>query len=272
MSVLGACSWSLRPTGPEGLASALARVGVSAVQLALDPLRRGDWDTNDTAGILEADNIEIRSGMMTMQGEDYSTLDTIRRTGGVRVDEHWPANLRAAEDNARVAARLGVELVTFHGGFIPEDHDDPQRSVMIDRIRQIHDRFAAEGVRVALETGQETATTLLEALDALDRPKLGVNFDPANMILYSMGDPIAALDELAPRVAQIHIKDALETSIPGTWGIEVPVGDGEVDWAHFFEACKRLPKQCDFMIEREAGESRLPDVLKARRHVEGYLS
>ncbi|HIA27537.1 MAG TPA: hypothetical protein EYN79_05370, partial [Planctomycetes bacterium] len=86
------------------------------------------------------------------------------------------------------------------------------------------------GVKLALETGQESAATLEGALEALGRSDVGVNFDPANMILYGMGNPVEALVRLAPRVAQIHIKDALASEVAGEWGSEVVVGTGEVDW------------------------------------------
>ena len=80
------------------------------------------------------------------------------------------------------------------------------------------DSFTDAGLRIAFETGQETAATLLEALDELARPEVGVNFDPANMILYGMGDPVAAARALASKIAQVHIKDAIPAPRPGDWG------------------------------------------------------
>ena len=135
---------------------------------------------------------------------------------------------------------------------------------MLGRIAQIADRFAAQGVKLGLETGQETGETLLEVLKELAHPNVGVNFDPANMILYDMGDPVAALDTLAPHVVQVHIKDALLTENPGTWGSEVVVGTGDVDWPGFFDVVREHGLACNFMIEREAGESRVADMIAAR--------
>lgn len=243
-------------------------VGVSCVQLALDPIRVGNWSLIETREALAGAGITIASGMMAMEGEDYSTLDSIRRTGGVAPDSTWPNNLRAAERNAGIAAELGLRLVTFHAGFIPHDPAEAQRTVIIDRLRQLSDVFAASGVRVAFETGQETADTLLSALDDLDRPQVGVNFDPANMILYGMGDPVEALRRLALRIAQIHVKDAVATATPGTWGREVRVGTGDVHWPAFFAAMRERGIECDLMVEREAGEDRIADMIAARELVE----
>ena len=101
---------------------------------------------------------------------------------------------------------------------------------------------------------------------------LGVNFDPANMILYDMGDPIDALQRLAPHVLQVHIKDALPTSEPGTWGQEVPAGEGAVDWDQFFSLISTLPNVVNLVIEREAGSSRIDDIQKAVSMIGAYQS
>lgn len=267
---VGACSWSLRAAGPSELARAIRQVGVDCVQLHLDPLRTGDWSEDGTLAAFEQAGIELRSGMMGMAGEDYSSLESIRRSGGVRPDATWPANRRAAKANARLAQRLKLSLVSFHAGFLPHARGDGERATLIDRLRQMIDIFAARGVRVALETGQESAETLLDVLAELDRPAAAVNFDPANMILYGMGDPIQALHELAPRVAQVHIKDARAATAAGAWGDEVRVGTGQVDWTAFFAVLDERAPGVDCMIEREAGDSRVDDMRTARELVERH--
>ena len=262
---LGICSWSLRPHSARSLATDVVAFGVRRVQLALDPIRenRPGWGEIETVNVLRAADIQIASGMLATLGEDYATLESIARTGGVRPDATWGRNLQAAQQNARLARRLGINLVTFHAGFIPHD-SSAERDKLIRRLRQIVDIFDDCGVRVALETGQESAQTLLGALEELDRPYAGVNFDPANMILYGMGDPIAALSVLAPRIAQVHIKDATPTKTPGTWGAEVAAGSGEVDWNKFFDALHAQGFAGGMIVERETGESRHADAIVAR--------
>ncbi len=270
MPRLGFCSWSVQPASAIELVARAKAASLGAVQLALDPLRTGAWPERDTVADLRHAGIAILSGMMGFQGEDYTTLATIRGTGGVRMDAHWSENLAAAHANAALAERLGLRLVTLHAGFIPHDRADPLRPLMLDRLRQIADAFSARGIRTALETGQESAGTLLDALDELDRPRVGVNFDPANMILYGMGDPVAALRALRHRVAQVHIKDATPAALPGEWGAEVPAGRGRVDWAAFFDVlCESSGESVgtappvDLVIEREAGTARVDDIRSA---------
>lgn len=261
---IGVCSWSLQPKSPQDLLQSLAATGLRAVQLALDPIRTGAWNEAETRSALKG--IEVLSGMMGTKGEDYSTPDSIRRTGGVRPDATWPDNLAAAKANAALAHRLGITLVTFHAGFLPHDHNDPERARMISRLREIADIFAHSGIRIALETGQESADTLLEVLH--DLPTVGVNFDPANIILYGMGDPVGAVKKLSPRIVQFHIKDALPAKHPGQWGEEVVVGTGAggVRWPDFFRAAAAIPG--NFIIEREAGNNRIGDIISAREFLE----
>jgi sugar phosphate isomerase/epimerase len=261
----------LRPESARDLAEKLQDTGLSAVQLALDPLRTGAMPPEDVVAAFESRGIHILSGMMAMEGEDYSTLESIRRTGGVVPDETWGTNLGAAAANAKLARDLGLTLVTFHAGFVPHDAGS-ERSKLIGRLRDLADVFGTQGVDVALETGQESATTLEQLLEELDDRRIGVNFDPANMILYGMGDPIDAVRVLSPHILQVHIKDARATAVPGTWGSEVPAGTGDVPWPEFFKTLHECDVRRDFLIEREAGDRRTDDVRTAAALVAGFVA
>lgn len=271
ISRIGVCSWSLGPGTPTELIEALKQLEINSTQLALGPLLGNPSVWGAAIKELRSADLQIASGMMATIGEDYSSLESIAKTGGIRPDETWTANRKHAQSIADLAAANGINLVTFHGGFIPEDRNDPERSKLLDRLRVVADIFKAQDVRLGLETGQESARTLIDALNDLDHPNIGVNFDPANMILYGKGEPVEALRLLSRFVVQIHIKDALPTNIPGTWGREVPVGKGTVDWDAFFEVANMIDPPVDFMIEREAGLDRIDDITAARdliaRHI-----
>ena len=266
---LGVCSWSLRPTDGADLVASLQRIGLPKVQLALGPVLEDAAAFGDVMSRLKDAGIGVASGMLESVGEDYSTLETIKATGGVRPDPHWPATRDRAERVADFAGNHAIDLVTVHAGFIPHDADDPVRNVVLERLRTLADIFAQRNVRVGLETGQESAATLLEALQALGHASVGVNFDPANMILYGMGDPVEAISLLADHVVQVHAKDATMTSEPGTWGAEVPLGSGQVDWDAFMAAVESIGRPIDVVIEREAGEDREHDILVAMRRLRG---
>lgn len=260
---VGACTWSLEPRSLDGLLASVQATGLRSIQLGLEPLRTGVIAPEAAARGLAAAGITIASGALAFPSEDYSTLETIRETGGVAPDDAWPEILAASEACADIARTLAIPLVTFHAGWLPHDHDDPRRAVLLERIREVARRFLERGIGVALETGQETADTLLDVLAELGDLRVGVNFDPANMILYGMGDPILALERLAPHVRQVHLKDALPAARPGEWGTEVAAGEGAVDWDAFFQILRERLPAVNVMIEREAGSQRVEDIRQA---------
>jgi len=253
------------------LIAKLQAAGIRRVQLALDPLRESPGVWGETAALFRQNGLTIVSGMFGCVGEDYSTLQTIRVTGGIAPDATWEQNWASIRATAALAQQLGLKLVTFHAGFLPHDETDPGFAKMLRRLAETADAFQAAKIAMGLETGQETAPVLAQLLQKLNRPNVGVNFDPANMILYDKGDPIAALQTLGPWLRQVHIKDARRTKVPGTWGEEVVVGTGEVKWAAFFATLRELNFTGDFVIEREAGNQRVADV-RAAREIIGQAS
>lgn len=260
---LAVCSWSLHPASPHELIEKLSATGIRRVQLALDPLREAAEIWGETELLFRQGKIEIVSGMFGCLGEDYSTLETIRATGGLAPDTTWKRNRESIRASAEIAARLGLPLVTFHAGFLPHDKSDPAYSKMLSRLRVVAGIFDDHKIALGMETGQETATALASVLTDLNCPNVGVNFDPANMILYDKGDPVEAVDVLSPWLRQVHIKDALGAKIPGTWGTEVAVGSGAVAWPAFFATLRKLHFTGDLVIEREAGEQRVADIVMA---------
>ena len=265
---LAVCSWSLQPTDTDNLVQQLQASGVSRVQIALDPFREQPQVWGKAVELLRQNNITLVSGMFGTMGEDYSTLESIRLTGGVVPDAIWDQNWRNIQTDTVIARKLGLNLVTFHAGFLPHEESDPDFKKILDRISLIADRFAAKGIELGFETGQETAETLRAFLTKLNRPNVGVNFDPANMVLYDKGDPVEALRTLGPWLKQCHIKDANRTKTPGAWGEEVVVGTGEVNWREFFGVLSELKFGGYFCIEREAGNQRIADIRAAKQFVE----
>lgn len=265
---LAVCSWSLQPKNPKDLVEKLRETGVSRVQLALDPLRTSSKIWSDTEKIFHDNGIAVISGMVRCLGEDYSTLDSIRRTGGIAPDSTWKQNLKNFTACATIAKKMCLRLVTFHAGFLPPDDAHPTFGKMLQRLETVADIFMGQNILVGLETGQETAPELAALLHKLNHPNIGINFDPANMIMYDKGDPVKALHTLAPWVRQVHIKDAKRTKVSGTWGQEVPVGTGDMDWRAFFSTFKHVIFNVNLAIEREYGNNRVSDIRTARRVIE----
>ena len=182
-SKLAVCSWSLQPPDPQTLVGQLKSIGLNRVHIALDPLRTAPGIWSGLPALCRGHGIELVSGMFGTVGEDYSTIASIRRTGGVVPDAAWPETWRNLQVDAELAVELSLPMVTFHAGFLPHDAGKPAFQTLLDRIGQIADLFAARGIALGFETGQETADTLKIFLTKLNCPNVGVNFDPANMIL-----------------------------------------------------------------------------------------
>ncbi len=268
---VGVCSWSLQPESPADLARLVTSCGVRSVQLALDPMLSGAWRVDETQDVLARAGIEVLSAMVQTAGEDYTSLESIQETGGLRPDAHWDANYEMAQRAVELCGKLGCDLVTFHAGFMPHDRNHLDYSKLLDRVARFVEVFVDAGISVALETGQESAETLNEFLRQINSNRLGVNFDPANMILYGMGDPVAELKSLHSHVMQIHLKDSKPSDVPGLWGQEVPVGEGAVDWGAFFAVVSEHGIRANVMIEREAGDSRVEDIRAGLRYLEPKL-
>ena len=265
---LAVCSWSLQPQNPKQLAEQMRQIGLNHLQIALDPIRENPDAWGHLGDFARNAGWQFVSGMFGCVGEDYTTMETIRQTGGIVPNHTWQENWDRIQKIAPLAKSLGLKLVTFHAGFLPHDESDPEYAVLLHRLRLVADIFGSNGIDLGLETGQETAVILKSFLEKLGRVNVGVNFDPANMILYEKGNPLEALRVLSPFLKQCHIKDARRTSVPGTWGEEVVVGTGEVNWRPFFETLDELKFKGYCSIEREADNRRVQDIRAAREFIE----
>jgi L-ribulose-5-phosphate 3-epimerase len=258
---IGVCSWSLRPKGLADLISKVRELGLGHLQLALGELVGLPQAEQDAAiGMLRDSGLALTATMIGYPGEDYSSIATIHSSGGLVPDETWPQRRDLTLAAGHLTHKLGVRRLTTHVGFIPLP-DDATYPVLVSRITELAKPLADWGVDLLMETGQEPAEELLQFLNNLRAKNFGVNFDPANMILYGSGDPIEAIRTLGKHIRHVHVKDANRSDKPGLdWGDEVPFGDGEVPHATFLAALKQIGYTGPLVIEREAGNDRMGDV------------
>jgi len=248
----------------SGVAESLQELGLEHVHLAVGAACVEGGEAFCEA--VKAQPWTITSAMIGFPQEDYSSLDTIRRTGGIVPDAEWPENRRLFLRAADVASALGTPYLSMHAGFL-DHHDAVYARKFGDRIRELGDAAAERKLGLLLETGQESAADLRRFLEELRHPAVGVNFDPANMILYDKDEPVQAVRVLAPWIRHVHIKDAIRTKTAGTWGKEVPWGDGEVNASRFLAALESTGYTGALAIEREAGNSRFDDIRAAAKRL-----
>jgi len=205
---------------------------------------------------LAEENFRLATVFAAYAGESYADIPTVRRTVGFvpQATRHEREQRTLAVSD--FAAELGVTSIATHIGFIPEDVSASDYIAVREMVRRVCDHAAGHGQTFALETGQEPAAQLLGFLSAADRPNLRINFDPANMILYGTGDPIAALDILGPQVISVHCKDGdwPPAGSPDVLGQEQPLGQGAVGMEQFIAKLKEIGYKGPLTIEREAGD------------------
>jgi sugar phosphate isomerase/epimerase len=259
---LGVCSWSLQVGSIGELKGFLRRLGINLVQIACGDPHHASWEEGDNLpAIARESGILMSAAMLGFPGEDYTTPQTIKETGGFGKPAWRAERLERLDWALDRTLALGLHDLTLHAGFLPEA-DDPDRSAMLDTLAKAADRAGRKGVTLCFETGQETADLLRRTLNDLASPNTKVNFDPANMLLYDMGDPIRAVELLGPDIRSVHVKDARRPRAKGQWGEEVPLGQGEVDIPRFIKTLKAVGYHGPLVIEREVGDQagRLRDV------------
>ncbi len=205
--------------------------------------------------------IKISVVFAGFDGESYADIPTVEQTVGLAPETTRAARLAELKEIADFARLLSDEATSYSGGpipvglhigFVPHDENSRGFTEVVAATQAICDHCAQHGQAVHLETGQEPADVLLKFLAACDRRNLGVNFDPANMILYGCGEPLPALKQLGPHLRSVHCKDAKWSDRPGeTWGEETPLGAGDVDFPAFLGVLNDLGYDGPLTIERE---------------------
>jgi sugar phosphate isomerase/epimerase len=271
---IGVCSWSLQVKIIPELKKLLARLGVDVVQIACGDPHHADWQEGDKLPqVAVAAGFRLTGAMLGFPGEDYTTPQTIQKSGGFGNPATRAERLERYKWGLDRARALGLTDMMLHAGFLPEP-GDPDRKPFLDTLTKVSDLAKAKGVTIAFETGQETADLLRRTLDDLKCPNLKVNFDPANMLLYDKGDPLRAVEILGPDIRSVHVKDANRPTVPGQWGEEVPLGKGQVNIKQFVKTLQKVGYRGPLCIEREVGdqEQRVADIAHGIRYLRECLS
>ncbi|MGL4423644.1 MAG: sugar phosphate isomerase/epimerase family protein [Gemmataceae bacterium] len=271
---IGVCSWSLQVTSIPELTAFVQKLGINVVQIACGDPHHASWDEqDDMPKAAKAAPWSMSGAMLGFPGEDYTTPQTIERTGGFGDPASRPERLERFRWGLHRTLELGLTDLMLHAGFIPEV-GSAERKSFLDTLSTVGDLATQAGITIAFETGQESAALLRRTLDDLKCPHLKVNFDPANMLLYDKDEPLQALELLAPDIRSVHLKDANRPTTPGAWGSEVPLGRGQTNTAAFVTRLRELGFDRPLCIEREVGNQaeRFADIAYGVEFLTGCLS
>lgn len=213
---------------------------------------------------LEQAHFTVYTVFAAFEGESYADIPTVQRTVGFIPEVTREVRELRMLEVSDFAAQLRVPSIATHVGFVPEDSGNVDYLAVREMVRRVCDHALSHQQTFALETGQERAQVLRDFLFDVNRHNLGINFDPANMILYGTGDPVESLAVVGQHVLSVHVKDGdwPPAGVPGALGSERPLGQGSVNLKGFLGELKKIGYKGALTIEREAHdkEERLRDL------------
>lgn len=200
--------------------------------------------------------------------------------------EKNPMLIEKSKRILELAKELETDVVTTHIGVIPEDKDHERYKIMHEACYTLS-RYADElNAHFAIETGPEIATTLKEFLDALNSKGVAVNLDPANFVMVTGDDPVKAVYTLKDYIVHTHAKDGrrllvkdpeivygiIEEEIQTSAAfIELPLGQGDVNFAEYLKALDDIGYKGFLTIEREVGDNPELDIKNAITFLENKI-
>ncbi len=209
---------------------------------------------------------------------------------GFEREEDNPARIEITKRIVDLAVEFGTKVVTTHIGVIPADKNEPRYAVMLKALTECGLYAKEKGVTLAIETGPEMAKTLLAFLQDT-KGGVGVNLDPANFTMVTGQDAVEAVYILKDYIVHTHVKDGkmldknqspvevyhafaeggVEALNACKGFIELPIGEGDVDWDNYIKALKEIGYDGFLTIERECGENPTQDIVLAVNFIKKYL-
>lgn len=198
--------------------------------------------------------------------------------GGFTIPENNVWKVEKSKAILEMAKELETDIVTTHIGVVPEDPTHDRYKIMQEACFQLAEYADSLNAHFAIETGPETSATLKTFLDSLGSRGVGVNLDPANLVMVTGDDPVKAVHNLKDYIVHTHAKDGkqlfyLDPEI--VYGIkkgiiveddsfiEVPLGEGSVDFPNYIKALEEIGYKGFLTIEREVGDDPAADIGKA---------
>ncbi|MBQ7179626.1 MAG: sugar phosphate isomerase/epimerase [Victivallales bacterium] len=162
--------------------------------------------------------------------------------------------LEDLKKGADFALKVGAPAIITHCGFIPENMTDYTYGPFCDAVYEIGSYCKERGLGFWFETGQETPVVLLRTITRVGLDNLGINLDPANLIMYGKGSPCDAIEVFGKYVRNMHVKDGIPPVDGDKLGKEVQVGQGAVNFPRLLPRLKEMGFDGDLIIEREIAE------------------
>lgn len=218
--------------------------------------------TDKVKAAIAETGVRVTSVFIGFKGHVWNCVDGPRTIGFVPPDTRAVRAVHACRVS-NWARDLGLDAVTSHVGFIPEDPQDPLYAPLVEFLRTFISYCGDNGQRFAFETGQESPRTLRRTIDDIGLDNAGVNLDPANLLLYGKGKPLDAVEVFGELVLNTHCKDGKWPTEEGKLGKEYPLGEGDVDFETLLPALYAKGFRGPLTIEREiSGPKQAEDIMR----------
>ena len=221
---------------------------------------------------VEENEVEITTLWTGFSGKAVWNFTEGPLTIGLVPPDKRKTRLKDLRKASEFAEWIGVESLTTHIGFIPENPNDPVYISLVDVLKEVAEFLEDKGQSFWFETGQETPVTLLRTFEDVGASNFGVNFDPANLLMYGKANPIDALDILGEYVRDVHAKDGEYPRSGRQLGEEKPLGEGRVNFPVFISKLRELNYSGSLTIEREiSGPQQIIDIKRGKRYLEELI-
>ncbi len=197
-----------------------------------------------------------------------------------------PGRIERSKRILDLALDLETDVVTTHIGVVPTDNKHPRYSIMQEACGELARYADSLKAHFAIETGPEEAATLKGFLDGLHSTGVAVNLDPANFVMVTGDDPVQAVYTLRDYIVHTHAKDgkrlryvapeivyglAEEEMLGSSSFIELPLGEGAVDFPAYLKALEDIGYKGYLTIEREVGDDPGKDIAAAVGFLKGII-
>ncbi len=259
----------------KDLLDQMAEAGLDSVQVLANDISLDLMTEENAEKLLKMTEgkLEITSFWAGWSGPNIWNFVDGPATLGLVPDAYRAMRLEELKKGAEFAHRLGVCNMATHVGFVPEQPCYQGYRELVSAVRYIAEYCDKLGLNFNFETGQETPVTLMRLFSDVGADNLGVNLDPANLILYGRGNPVDALDIYGDKIRGVHVKDGDYPS--GDFhelGKERVVGEGSVNYPVFLPKLLKNGYKGDLYIEREiTGAERAEDVKKTIKYIKSLM-
>lgn len=197
--------------------------------------------------------------------------------------ERNPVLIEKSKRIMELAKDLETDVVTTHIGVVPADKNHDRYKIMHEACHELAEFADSVGAHFAIETGPETSAVLKDFLDDLHSTGVAVNLDPANLVMVTGDDPVAAVYNLRDYIVHTHAKDGVQLRKENPeiiYGVvkntieeeiqkgeafrEVPLGTGSVPFGDYLKALEDIGYKGFLTIEREVGDDPEADIIIAR--------